>query len=219
MTSLTTTPIDEIVALLRTRLDPVTDATAAGGAPVVVRSDYDLNGGGPGMLGRELAPAAVLAPLIERDGELMFVLTERAGHLKRHAGQVSFPGGRVDAVDPNLAATSLREAHEEIGLAPSQVELIGSFDAYETVTGFAVTPFVGLVRGPFTPVPDPDEVADVFEAPFAFLMNPVNHRRAWREWNGERRYFYDMTYQDRHIWGATAGMLKCLYDRLYGDAS
>jgi len=219
VTLLTATSMDDVIALLRSRLDPVEHAVQVDGAPVAARSDFDLNGGGPGELGRTLAPAAVLAPLIERDGELMFVLTERAEHLKRHAGQVSFPGGRVDASDPNPAAAALREAHEEIGLAPAQVELIGAFDAYETITGFAITPFVGVVRGPFVPVPDPDEVADVFEAPFAFLMNPVNHRRAWREWNGERRYFYDMTYQDRHIWGATAGMLKCLYDRLYGDAS
>lgn len=211
-----TADVAAALALLRARLDPVDAAARPPVGSKAARSDFDLNGGPPPGARRRLKPAAVLAPLIERDGALHVVFTERAGHLSRHAGQVAFPGGRLDDADPDLAAAALREAEEEIGLAPAAVELIGAFDVYETVTGFAVTPFIGLVRGPFEPRPDPEEVADVFDAPFAFLMDPANHRRAWRDWNGARRYFYEMPYEGRYIWGATAGMLRSLHDRLYG---
>jgi 8-oxo-dGTP pyrophosphatase MutT (NUDIX family) len=160
----------------------------------------------------------VLAPLVLRDGALWFVLTERSAHLKRHAGQIAFPGGAPEPGDADLAATALREAKEEVGLEPAAVELLGAFDPYETLTGFAITPFVGLVRGDFTPIPDPAEVADVFEAPFAFLMDPGNRRQAFREAGGVRRAFYETPYGSRYIWGATAGLLKSLSDRLYGGA-
>lgn len=215
MSAARTTETGAALALMRARLDPI---LSAGAAPPS-RSDHDLTDPARRSDAASLAPAAVLAPLVERDGELWFVMTVRSGRLKRHAGQISFPGGRMDPADPDLATAALREADEEIGLRPSQVELLGAFDAYETVTGYAVTPFVGLVAGPFEPVPDPSEVSDVFEAPFAFLMNPANHRRACREWRGEDRWFYEMPYGSRYIWGATAGMLKSLHDRLYGAES
>lgn len=201
----------ELRDLLTARLDPV-DAAAAAGAPA--RSDFDLNEDEAPK--RRLKPAAVLAGLVEREGEWRVIFIERAAHLSLHAGQISFPGGRMDPEDADLAEAALREAHEEIGLARDQVELIGAFDRYETVTGYDVTPFVGFVAPDFTPVPDHGEVADTFEAPFAFLMNPANHQRQWRMWNGARRYFYAMPYGDKYIWGATAGMLKALHDRLYG---
>lgn len=202
----------EALARLRARLDPVEKA-----APSPKRSDHDLSGGGPNQSGRPLAPAAVLAPLVERGGGLWFVLTERSAQLPRHAGQVSFPGGRPHEGDADLAATALREAQEEIGLDPAAVEILGAFDAYETITGYCVTPFVGLVRGSFTPVPDASEVADVFEAPFSFLMDPQNRKRGFRQTPAGRRWFYEIPYGSRYIWGATAGLLKLLSDRLYGE--
>lgn len=195
---------------LRTRLDPV-DAPDTDPE----RGDGDLNGL-PSPTGRELRPAAVLAPLILHDGAPRLLFTERAAHLSKHAGQISFPGGRVDDGDATPADAALREVEEEIGVPSSQVELIGRFDPYETVTGFRVTPFVGVLKPGFELRPDPGEVADVFEAPFEFLMDARNHERQYRVWQGQKRYFYAMPWEGRFIWGATAGMLKALHDRLYG---
>lgn len=197
-------------SFLRSKLDPVESDTDA-----PVRGDGDLNGS-PSPTGRDLRPAAVLAPLILHDGVPRFLFTERAAHLSKHAGQISFPGGRIDPGDATPADAALRELQEEVGIAPDYVDLVGRFDAYETVTGFSVTPFVGIVRPGFSLRPDPGEVADVFETPYDFLMNPANHQRQSREWQGVRRYFYAMPWQERYIWGATAGMLKSLHDRLYG---
>ncbi len=212
--SLADAPADAVIARLRAALDH----PESGAAPAT-RSDYDLNGAGPGATAKALRPAAVLAPLIARPDGLKLIFTVRAAELTKHAGQISFPGGRVDPGDASLGAAALREAEEEIGMAPGQVELLGAFDAYETVTGFEVTPFVGLVDPAFSPVPDPREVEEVFEAPFAFFMDAANHKRAWREWNGEKRYFYEMPFEDRYVWGATAGMLKALHDRLNQDGA
>jgi len=198
---------DAWIDRLSAALDPLERAGDA------ERSDYDLNGGAPGLSGA-LKPAAVLAPLVEREGELFVVLTERQKSLPRHAGQVSFPGGRPHAGDEGLFATALRETHEEIGAPPHAVTPLGWWEGYETVTGYHVTPFMGLLD-PATPLtPDPGEVAQIFEAPLGFLMDPANHQRQWRDWNGQRRYFYAMPYGDCFIWGATAGMLKALSDRL-----
>jgi len=199
---------DLLLERLRDRLDPV-DAPPRPPA----HGDGDLNGY-PTPSGRDLKPAAVLAPLILHDGPPRFLLTERAAHLRNHAGQVAFPGGRVESEREDAPGAALRETEEEIGVGREHVELIGRFDPYETVTGFEVTPFVGLLRPGFSIRPDPGEVADVFETPFDFLMNPANHQRQWREWRGERRYFYAMPWEGRFIWGATAGMLKALSDRM-----
>jgi 8-oxo-dGTP pyrophosphatase MutT (NUDIX family) len=201
----------DLLRLLRARLDSVEspDETAPR------RGDGDLNGV-PAPTGQALRPAAVLAPLVLHDGPARLVLTERAAHLNQHAGQISFPGGRVETDRETSAEAALREVEEEIGIRPDQVELIGRFDAYETVTGFRVTPYVGVVRPDYRITADPNEVADVFEAPFEFLMDSANHRRESRVWQGSQRYFYAMPWQGRYIWGATAGMLKALYDRLYG---
>ncbi|MEE2566158.1 NUDIX hydrolase [Hyphobacterium marinum] len=200
---------DHVLDLLRDRLDPL-DAEDC----TPVRGDGDLNGL-PSPTGRILKPAAVLAPLILHDGPPRFVLTLRADHLPTHAGQISFPGGRVEAGE-SLAEAALRETEEEIGVARDHVDLIGRFDAYETVTGYAINPFVGILKPGFTLTPEPGEVADVFETPFEFLMDAANHQRHSREFQGRMRHFYAMPWQDRYIWGATAGMLKSLHGRLYG---
>lgn len=188
--------------------------TAVWGATRVAhRSDFDLNPEArPAMPARR--PAAVLCPIVERDGDLHVILTRRADHLKRHAGQIAFPGGKVDASDRSPMAAALREAEEEIGLTSALVEMVGAIDDYVTGTGFSVTPFVGFVSPAFRPLIDENEVAEVFETPLAFLMNPANHMRDAYVRNGARREYWAMPHGDRYIWGATAGMLKNLSDRL-----
>jgi 8-oxo-dGTP pyrophosphatase MutT (NUDIX family) len=168
----------------------------------------------------ERTPAAVLVPLVQRQSGWTVLLTQRAATLKDHAGQISFPGGRIDPQDADAWRAALREAHEEIGLDPSFVTVAGLSSTYQTRTGYDITPVVGFVRPGFHLTPNPDEVADVFEVPFAFLMEPGNHERQFRDQaDGMRRYFYAMSYEDRVIWGATAGMVRVLYERLYGEAA
>ncbi|MEO1040113.1 MAG: CoA pyrophosphatase [Pseudomonadota bacterium] len=199
---------DALLAHISDRLDPV---EGPGVAPVL--GDGDLNGASA-PTGRALKPAAVLALLVRREGGLSILLTRRADHLQAHAGQVSFPGGRQLQGRESLAECALRETEEEIGLSPDQITLLGRFEAYETVTGYMVTPFVGVVEAGFELRIDPGEVADVFEAPFDFLMNPRNHRLEEREFRGRLRRYYAMPYRGRYIWGATAGMLRALSKRI-----
>jgi 8-oxo-dGTP pyrophosphatase MutT (NUDIX family) len=176
------------------------------------RGDHDLN---PGVTLRPLRSAAVLLGIVERAGEARVVLTQRTEELPTHAGQISLPGGKVDDADPGPVEAALRESREEIGLEDDLVRVIGMLDTYQTGTGYRILPVVGLVSDAFEPRPEPREVAEVFEVPLAFLMNPDNHQRHSREWQGARRYFYAMPYQHRYIWGATAGILRNLYDRVY----
>jgi 8-oxo-dGTP pyrophosphatase MutT (NUDIX family) len=179
------------------------------------RGDHDLN---PGMgILDDLTPAAVLIPLVEREDEVTTLFTQRTSHLKHHAGQISFPGGHADPVDNSPEDTALRETEEEVGLHRRHIRIIGQLDPYITRTGFSVIPVVGLATPPFDVSPDPFEVEDVFEVPLNFLMDPANHQRHKREVNGIRRDFYAMPFEDRFIWGATAGMVKNLYDVLVGD--
>jgi 8-oxo-dGTP pyrophosphatase MutT (NUDIX family) len=133
-----------------------------------------------------------------------------------HPGQISFPGGRLQASDSGPLAAALREAEEELGVSRALFHPIGGFDAYETGTGYRITPVVAYLDPGFLLKPDPREVADVFETPLAFLMNPANHERREGEWRGARRFYYAMPYEGRFIWGATAGMIRALYERLYG---
>ncbi|EKV26610.1 putative nudix hydrolase YeaB [Caenispirillum salinarum AK4] len=163
---------------------------------------------------RPKTPAAVLVPLIQRPEGTTVLLTQRTAHLKNHAGQISFPGGRCEEVDDGPVATALRESHEEIGLAPGLVDVLGHLDDYITVTGFAVTPVVGLVAPPFDLEPDPFEVAEVFEVPLAFVLEKANHERHTYQIKGRTRAYYAMPYQGRYIWGATAGMLVNLAEVL-----
>lgn len=168
---------------------------------------------------RQPAQASVLVPLVMRE-ELTVLLTRRTEHLRDHAGQISFPGGRAEPDDADAADTALREAEEEVGLAREHVEVIGHLPLYSTVTAFMVTPVVALVRPGFEVRPDPFEVAEVFEVPLSFLMQPAHHRRHAFEFAGERREFFSMPWErprpdggvDRYfIWGATAAMLRNLY--------
>jgi len=184
-----------------------------------VRSDFDLSKAyGPNELDGPLTPAAVLIGLVEREAGLSVILTRRADTLRRHTGQIALPGGRRDPGETPWQ-TALREAHEEIGLEPRFVSVAGLSTPYRTGTGYLITPVVGFVRPGFTLTANPDEVADIFETPFGFLMDPANLEEHERELpNGERRRFYAYTHEDRFIWGATAGMLRALYDRLYGAA-
>ncbi|HWA36960.1 MAG TPA: CoA pyrophosphatase [Burkholderiales bacterium] len=160
-------------------------------------------------------PAAVLVPIVQRDA-LMVLFTKRTSHLKAHAGQVSFPGGRAEPGDASPEFTALREAREEIGLAPERVEILGRLPDYHTRTGYLVAPIVGLVAPPLELVPDPREVDEIFEVPLAFLLDPANHRRQTRVLNGRSVGYYEMPYGERYIWGATAGMIVNLCHVLGG---
>ncbi len=156
----------------------------------------------------QLTPAAVLVALVARPGGPRVILTQRAAHLSAHAGQISLPGGRMEAWELSAAATALRESEEEIGLEPERVEILGSLRAYDTVTGFRIYPVVGWVaEPPLAFRPDPSEVTEVFEVPLDFLLDPANHRRDSYVRNGQRRHFFVLPYEDRYIWGATAGIL------------
>jgi 8-oxo-dGTP pyrophosphatase MutT (NUDIX family) len=162
----------------------------------------------------KITEAAVLIPLLLKDDGLSVLLTQRTNHLRDHAGQISFPGGRMDPGDAGPNDTALRESEEEIGLERSRVEIIGHMPQYLTVSGYSVTPVVGLVQAQAEYVLDEFEVADVFEVPLQFLMDPANHQvRMWQSEQGSRR-FYAMPYENRFIWGATAGMLRNLYHLL-----
>jgi 8-oxo-dGTP pyrophosphatase MutT (NUDIX family) len=152
-------------------------------------------------------PAAVLVGLVERPEGPGVLLTQRTDHLRDHAGQISFPGGRVEEVDQTLVAAALREAEEEIGLAPEKVEILGELEPYDTITGFRIHPMVGWIVPPFELRPDRVEVADVFEVPLAFVLDVANHRRQTYRRGPRTRTYYVLPFEDRFIWGATAGIL------------
>ncbi len=178
---------------------------------------------------RAPADAAVLVPLVQHDDGLSVLLTQRTAHLPTHAGQIAFPGGKVDAQDSGVHAAALRETHEEVGLHPRHVEVIGQLPVYITGTGFHVTPVVALVQPPFELTPNPGEVDAVFEVPLAFLMNPAHHRRHAMDWQGRQRQWFSMPYLqtlpeasdpvERFIWGATAGMLRNFYRFLLAEGA
>jgi 8-oxo-dGTP pyrophosphatase MutT (NUDIX family) len=174
---------------------------------------YERGAGAPGVKVKT-TPAAVLVPLIEHADGTTVLLTLRNADLKKHAGQVAFPGGRMEPDDADAVACALREAQEETGIDPAGVEILGQLSPYLTITGFEVTPVVGAIVPPVALTPDPLEVAAVFEVPLAFFLDPANHHRETREYNGQTRAYYAMPYGDRYIWGATAGMLLNLYDAL-----
>lgn len=180
-------------------------------------SDFDLN---PDMVAdfavmEAPRPAAVLIPIVGRD-ELTVLFTLRTHTLSTHAGQIAFPGGRVDATDASEIAAALREANEEIGLHRRFIEPLGFIDSYRTGTGFRIAPVVAIVAPGFTLALNPAEVAETFEVPLRVLMDVDNYQRHEREWRGRQRSFYAIPYGERYIWGATAGMIKNLHSRLFG---
>jgi len=182
------------------------------------RNDFELNPELETLC--EVEPkrsAAVLIPIIERAGTAFILFTQRTEHLPTHAGQISFPGGKKDTGDANLVDTALREAHEEIGLEAEFIEMVGFLDDYITSTGYRISPLVAIIREGFSITPDRGEVADVFDVPLSHLMNVRNYELHSRQWRGVKRVFYAIPYQDRFIWGATAGMLRNLYDWLYSS--
>ncbi len=155
----------------------------------------------------ELTPAAVLIPIVLRPEGLTVLLTKRTDHLHDHAGQISFPGGRCEPEDGSAVTTALREAEEEVGISPSQVDVLSVLDGYHTSTGYAITPVVGLVRLPLDLKLDDFEVAEVFEPPLAYLLDDQNYRQEQVFYRGKNRAYWSVTWQGRYIWGATAGML------------
>ena len=180
------------------------------------RSDFDLNPDAA-RPDRLLRPAAVLIPIIAGPEGATVLLTRRSDSLASHTGQIAFPGGRLDPGETAVEA-ALREAFEEVALDPALVEVLGVGDAYETGTGFLVTPVVGWLTAPPATTPSPDEVAEVFEVPWDFLMDPANHSRHSYDREGQpRRWYWAMTHGQRYIWGVTAGIVRALRARLYGE--
>ncbi|HSI40629.1 MAG TPA: CoA pyrophosphatase [Xanthobacteraceae bacterium] len=185
-------------------------------AGIAARGDHDLTPEFQVQLdGRPIRDAAVLVPVVAR-AEPTVLLTQRTVHLPQHAGQIAFPGGKVDAQDASPLATALREAQEEVGLAPAQVRPVGYLDSYLSRTGFRIVPVVGLVDPAYRLSLNPHEVDEAFEVPLAFLMSPANHQRHSREGEGPVRTFHAMPYGERFIWGITAGIIHNLYERMYG---
>jgi 8-oxo-dGTP pyrophosphatase MutT (NUDIX family) len=212
-------------------LDPEFDSLAARGAPVpaaaLTAAALRQRFAAPPLWQPEITtdgrlfnldvpprPAAVLVPLVVHAQGITVLLTERSLHLHDHAGQISFPGGRIEASDASAIHAALREAQEEIGLPPAAIEVIGALPEYLTSTSYRITPVVGLIEPPFELVLDESEVAEAFEVPLAFLMNPASHERRALEWAGTRRRFYAMPFiaaRRYFIWGATAAMLRNFY--------
>jgi 8-oxo-dGTP pyrophosphatase MutT (NUDIX family) len=166
--------------------------------------------------GLHFVDAAVLVPVVARRPQASVILTQRTTALKTHAGQIAFPGGKISDEDSGPAAAAIRETEEEIGLSPNLIAPVGYLDAYLTGTGYRVVPVVARVEPDHPLAPSPDEVDAVFEVPLSFLMSPENHRVGSREFRGVLRYFYEMPFEDRYIWGVTAGIIRGLYERVYG---
>jgi 8-oxo-dGTP pyrophosphatase MutT (NUDIX family) len=164
--------------------------------------------------GAKVTEAAVLVPLVNRAAGVQVLLTQRTEHLRDHAGQISFPGGRVEPEDADREATALREMAEEIGLAADRVTLLGRLPGYEIPSGFRITPVVGWIEPPFTVVPDIFEVADIFEAPLEYFLDPANYQRREYHFRGRHRHYLAIPFDGRYIWGATAGMLYSLCQML-----
>jgi 8-oxo-dGTP pyrophosphatase MutT (NUDIX family) len=179
-----------------------------------LQSDRELNPGMASPPSTELRPAAVLVPLVDHPHGMSVLLTQRTAHLTAHAGQISFPGGRIEEDDRDAVAAALRETEEEVGLPRDRVAVVGRLDTYLTGTGFEITPIVGVVAPPFPLSIDPFEVAEAFEVPLSFILDQRNHQRVERQSGAHRRAFFVLPYEGRNIWGATAGILVNLAEVL-----
>jgi 8-oxo-dGTP pyrophosphatase MutT (NUDIX family) len=187
----------------------------AAGRALPPSSDYDLNPGFvPPANNRPPRPAAVLVAFQEAARGPELLLTKRSSRLRHHPGQIAFPGGKPEECDADLTATALREAHEEIALPPGLVEILGTLDTHETITGFTVTPVLARVTAPFTPRAEAGEVAEVFTVPLDFVTDLRHYRVEWRRWLGQDRAYYVLPYGPYYVWGATARMLRGLALRL-----
>lgn len=212
-------PREELIARLARRLPGrrgfggTDDPVEAAEVRAATRGDHDLN---PGETppSAALRPAAVLVPLIDRADGMTVLLTQRTAHLSAHAGQISFPGGRIEEQDTDAVAAALRETEEEVGLPRELISVIGRLDTYVTGTGFEITPIVGIVDPLYTLAIDPHEVAEAFEVPLSYILDTRNHNRTERESAGRTRVFFVLPYEGRNIWGATAGMLVNLAEVL-----
>nr|WP_321456152.1 CoA pyrophosphatase [uncultured Cohaesibacter sp.] len=162
-----------------------------------------------------LRDAAVLIPIVDRGHDATIILTQRTGHLPSHAGQISFPGGKLDEGDASPEGAALREAHEEIGLSSHFVDTFGLLRPYISSTGYRIFPVLSTVRQGFSLEPNPCEVEEIFEVPLRFLMDPANHQRKSGQWRGKTRHYFAMPYKDHYIWGVTAGILRNLYETVY----
>ena len=192
--------------------DPAETLRAALAAAHAPSSDHDLNSGTVLPPGRRLRPAGVLVPVLVQGQAARLYLTKRSSALRHHPGQIAFPGGKQEPGDPDVTTTALREAHEEIGLAPDNVEVLGRLPAHETVTSFEVTPVLARIRAPFDAVPEAGEVEEVFDIPLAHVLAPGHFSIQARRWRGTLRRYYTVPFGPYYIWGATARILRVLAD-------
>ncbi|MFN4129615.1 MAG: CoA pyrophosphatase [Paracoccaceae bacterium] len=194
-------------------MDDIARLLSAMQRPADASSDFDLNPGMQPPAGRILRPAGVLVPVWTRPEGARVILTKRASHLKHHPGQIALPGGKVEPQDASVQAAALREAMEEISLAPALVDVIGHLPAHETVTGFSMTPVLGVIRDDFVPIAEAGEVEEVFSVPLSHVLDPAHYVIERRLWMGQWRRYFAVPYGPYYIWGATARILHGLAER------